>query len=678
MVQKRLEHHVEYVDGIPMNQFGFRRGRSTSDCVSVFVSDVTRGFVSREHTLALAVDLKGAFSNILPQSIYNRLIELKVSARIINFISFITTVKHLFFNAESKEFRDSYIGVPQGGVLSPLLFNLSLSRIGEVMPGVVKWLMFADDLLLDITSKDLQSSLRLLEKAITDLTPWLAEVGLSISPGKSQLTIFSRANENFENCFIKIEDTVVSAQTDMTYLGIILDKKLTWQKHIREISQKATKTLNLIKSMTRISWGANPSSMLTVLKSLTRSHLEWGSQFFADSAQCNLGPLDRIQNQSLRIILGCMKSTPISILLSESNISPLSIRRTLINRRHMIRNLSWTLNPLSTSLHCLQDRIGINVLVPNPSSGIRSSLLVSFGDVSQIMSKCGRTKKPSLQYEMSWDELTRHVEVDLQSGLEIKSHSSPPQAFSELLQTKYENYIDIYNDGSHDPVKSSSGASFVIPKLNINFSVRLSGLMLIDSCELYAILSAVKEAVRLNLDNVLIISDSQNALNEIKHRMSNSLPHPLLKRIITGIITLIDRGSGVSLVWIPSHSGIRGNELADGWARNALSLPFGNLQGGPPRDLLQMINKDYEHWLNLSWPYSFTTPLTNKYFNYITVKTKRPWFRGVESSRRNINTITRLHLTSDFDASAPHGSPLFKPSLIHDKPQKFDFLLAPI
>lgn len=283
--------------------------------------------------------------------------------------------------------------------------------------------------------------------------------------------------------------------------------------------------------------------------------------------------------------MGCMRSTPISILLSEANIPPLSFRRSLINRRHMIRNLSWTQNPLSSNLLCLQHRTDLNKQDRKPTPLIRSSLLETFRDVTQIMSKCGQTKKPSLQYEMTWGELTRSVEVDLHSGLEIKAHPSPSQAFFDLL-AKYEDYIDIYTDGSQDPVISSSGASFVIPKLNINFAVRLSGLMLIDSCELYAISSALREAARLNFDNVLIVSNSQNALNEIKHRLINPLPHPLLKIIITGIIALMDRGCRVSFIWIPSHSGIRGNELVDGWARNALSLPFGNLQGGPPCNIL--------------------------------------------------------------------------------------------
>lgn len=243
----------------------------------------------------------------------------------------------------------------------------------------------------------------------------------------------------------------------------------------------------------------------------------------------------------------------------------------------MIRNLSWTLNPLTSSLHCLQDRIRINNHNLKPPPGIRSTLLNTFRDTTQIMSNCGKTKKSTLQFEMTWDELTRYIDVDLQSGLEIKTHTFPSQAFSEFLQNKYVDYIDIYSDGSHDPVKSTSGASFVIPKLNINFSVRLSGLMLIDSCELYAIFSAVREAVRLNLDSVLIISDSQNALNEIKYRMSNSLPHPLIKRIITEITTLIDRGGRVSLVWIPSHSGIRGTShvcTGEHFARMGWDLPL--------------------------------------------------------------------------------------------------------
>lgn len=58
MVHKRLEHYIESRDAIPLNQYGFRRGRSTTDCVSALITDISFGFAKREHTIAVAVDLK--------------------------------------------------------------------------------------------------------------------------------------------------------------------------------------------------------------------------------------------------------------------------------------------------------------------------------------------------------------------------------------------------------------------------------------------------------------------------------------------------------------------------------------------------------------------------------------------------------------------------------------------
>ena len=58
LVEKRLEFLTENSSWIPANQSGFRRGRSSLDCVSCVVTDVLQGFVRAEGTLALALDLK--------------------------------------------------------------------------------------------------------------------------------------------------------------------------------------------------------------------------------------------------------------------------------------------------------------------------------------------------------------------------------------------------------------------------------------------------------------------------------------------------------------------------------------------------------------------------------------------------------------------------------------------
>ena len=70
LVQRRVEHLVEFGDCIPPNQYGFRRGRSSLDCVAAVVCDFLSGFGSGESSYALALDLKGAFNAVLPAELF--------------------------------------------------------------------------------------------------------------------------------------------------------------------------------------------------------------------------------------------------------------------------------------------------------------------------------------------------------------------------------------------------------------------------------------------------------------------------------------------------------------------------------------------------------------------------------------------------------------------------------
>lgn len=64
-------------------------------------------------------------------------------------------------------------------------------------------------------------------------------------------------------------------------------------------------------------------------RSLIRAHLEWATVLFADASLSYLRQLDTIQYSALRAVLGCMKSTPIPLLLSEANGCPLRHRSSL-------------------------------------------------------------------------------------------------------------------------------------------------------------------------------------------------------------------------------------------------------------------------------------------------------------------------------------------------------------
>ena len=146
LVQRRMEHLAEFGDWILPNQYGFRRGRSSLDCVAAVVCDFLSGFGSGESSYALALDLKGAFNTVLPAELHWQLCDLRLPGRLLNFIEFLTAKRYLSFSLTGPSPRVCGVGVPQGGVLSPILFNLHLRLLNRFLPIDMRAAMYADDL----------------------------------------------------------------------------------------------------------------------------------------------------------------------------------------------------------------------------------------------------------------------------------------------------------------------------------------------------------------------------------------------------------------------------------------------------------------------------------------------------------------------------------------------------
>ena len=136
------------------------------------------------HHYALALELKGAFNAVLPAGLFRQLRDLRLPCRIIIFMSFFTAkhnLFHLFFSPTDSSPRVCGVGVPQGGVWSPILFNLHLRLLNKFLPTDVRAAMYADDLLFYVRGSDSAQALSLLESAMDSLIPWLGRLGLSIS-----------------------------------------------------------------------------------------------------------------------------------------------------------------------------------------------------------------------------------------------------------------------------------------------------------------------------------------------------------------------------------------------------------------------------------------------------------------------------------------------------------------
>lgn len=142
----------------------------------------------------------------------------------VKFIGFLTYKKNV-----SSQYNDAprhvYKGVPQGGVLSPLLYIVYVSSMSEGLPDYVVISQFADDIALYTSAPTTRAMRTSLEMAIEIICTNLDAIGLPLSPSKTQLIHFharKRKNKYPTSTKIKIEDHVT------LYTG----NKIAWS-HIR-------------------------------------------------------------------------------------------------------------------------------------------------------------------------------------------------------------------------------------------------------------------------------------------------------------------------------------------------------------------------------------------------------------------------------------------------------------
>jgi len=142
-----------------------------------------------------------------------------------------------------------------------------------------------------------------------------------------------------------------------------------------------------------------------------------------------------------------------------------------------------------------------------------------------------------------------------------------PELLKNLALEKIENYrnsVHIYADASKTPGDETS-AAFCVPELNIQHGARTTDNITIFAAELTAIKLALMWVMNTLDEDVSIVSDSYSSLQAITSGKTICRPNLLLD--ILNLVTNYNKN--IRFVWLPSHIGIKGNELADKLANSA-------------------------------------------------------------------------------------------------------------
>lgn len=282
--------------------------------VDVIYTDFSKAFDSVNHQALCfkmsGIGLHGVFLTWLESYLSNRLQIVKIN----NHLSFAINVTS---------------GVPQGGHISPLLFNCFINDICNCFINC-KFLLYADDLKIFRKISSI-ADCTLLQADVTRLFNWCNENGLELNINKCKIMRFFRKKQRIIFDY-KIDTEHLENLQTVKDLGVHFDPVLSFKDHYNFIVNRALKLLGFMKRS--LSEFDNVRCFKDIFCSLVRSILEYATIIWSPYYKCHKDLIEKVQQKFLRFV-----AYKLGIPLEDINynqISTLLGLPTLENRRVLL------------------------------------------------------------------------------------------------------------------------------------------------------------------------------------------------------------------------------------------------------------------------------------------------------------------------------------------------------
>ena len=185
---------------------------------------------------------------------------------------------------------------------------------------------YADDLALATQGTDPTGISNTLLKDFYVMATYFSYWCLRLNPVKTTVTAFHLNNHMADACLnVTALGIPVRNEDHPVYLGVTLDRSLTYRQHITKLANKAKSRVNIITKLAVTNWGSKATLIRTASLALVYSASEYCSPTWSQSS--HVKKIDMILNKTMRTITETLQPTPLPWLPVLSNITPPSICR---------------------------------------------------------------------------------------------------------------------------------------------------------------------------------------------------------------------------------------------------------------------------------------------------------------------------------------------------------------
>ncbi|KAL4108282.1 hypothetical protein QTP88_018513 [Uroleucon formosanum] len=246
LLLQRLERHLDEHGGTrrAANQFGFRKGIGTDSAVNSVLSTAAQAASTpgkKSLCVLVTLDVKNAFNSLRWPVIDAALRRLRTPEYLVEMLRSWLSDRTLLTGADRTP-RPVTCGVPQGSVLGPALWNVAYSSLLKMKtPPGVQLIGFADDLAVVGTAVTGQLLEDLVNPVLRNIDERMTSHGLELAHHKTEAVILSRRRA-YVPPRLSIAGHPITLYDRIRYLGVVLDRNLTFAAHVDTVAKKASRT----------------------------------------------------------------------------------------------------------------------------------------------------------------------------------------------------------------------------------------------------------------------------------------------------------------------------------------------------------------------------------------------------------------------------------------------------